>query len=445
MANLACLELHPHPVRADDLDHPDELRVDLDPVPGVEWPQIREVAARRARDARATSGSSAGRRPPARAASTSTCASSGAGRSTEVRRAALALAREVERRAPALATSKWWKEERHGVFLDYNQNAKDRTVAGAYSVRPTPDARVSAPLTWDEVDDCEPGDFTLATMPARFARDRRPRTRASIDAPCSLDALLELSARHETRGPGRRAVAAALPEAGGRAARASQPSRRRRTPKHPLDRDRPRARRRTTRSRGSSAGRRATPRRPRTSSRPTSSSTRCAGASAPGRASASTCSTCPSCGRRRSRSIPTTTCRTIGTASATAAARRAEDLRELVSGRDLELIVAAVGRSLGRVRQRAERRHHRGDQAAIMAGSLDAQSRRWRAPQRVPPAAWPPAAQRRPESAPRRQVTRGPRSGASHARRVRHPRPPPSTARRPAAGPTCAGPGTRHR
>ena len=124
-----------------------------------------------------TSGSSAGRRRRARAACTSTCASSGGGRSTEVRRAALAFAREVERRAPALATSKWWKEERHGVFLDYNQNAKDRTVAGAYSVRPKPDARVSAPLTWDEIDSCEPEDFTLATMPARFAEHRRSARR----------------------------------------------------------------------------------------------------------------------------------------------------------------------------------------------------------------------------------------------------------------------------
>jgi bifunctional non-homologous end joining protein LigD len=109
----------------------------------------------------------------------------------EVRRAALALAREVERRAPKLATSKWWKEERHGVFVDYNQNAKDRTVASAYSVRPTADARVSAPLAWDEVDTCDPGDFTLTTMPTRFKQlgDRH----AGIDAnPGSLEALLEL-------------------------------------------------------------------------------------------------------------------------------------------------------------------------------------------------------------------------------------------------------------
>ena len=182
MANLACLELHPHPVRADDLDHPDELRIDLDPVPGVDVAAGPRGGRGRARDARAISGWSAGRRRRARAACTSTCASSARWTFDEVRRAALALAREVERRAPALATSKWWKEERHGVFLDYNQNAKDRTVAAAYSVRPKPDARVSAPLTWDEIADCDPADFTLGTMPARFAAvgrsargDRRAR------------------------------------------------------------------------------------------------------------------------------------------------------------------------------------------------------------------------------------------------------------------------------
>lgn len=200
MANLACLELHPHPVRAERLDHPDELRVDLDPVPGVEWPQLREVArvVRATLDDRGlvgwpkTSGSR-GIHIYVRIAPRWSF--------TEVRRAALALAREVERRAPALATSKWWKEERHGVFLDYNQNAKDRTVAAAYSVRPTVDARVSAPVTWDELDDADPADFTLATMPARFAAvgDRHA---AIDDAPASLDTLLELSARQEEDGHG---------------------------------------------------------------------------------------------------------------------------------------------------------------------------------------------------------------------------------------------------
>ncbi|NUQ11671.1 MAG: DNA polymerase domain-containing protein [Gemmatimonadaceae bacterium] len=200
MANLACLELHPHAVRAEDLDHPDELRIDLDPVPGVAWPQVREVA-RVVREALGdfglvgwpkTSGSR-GLHVLVRIEPRWDFA--------QVRRAALAFAREVERRAPALATSKWWKEERHGVFLDYNQNAKDRTVASAYSVRPTPDARVSAPLDWEEVTACDPADFTLATMPARFREvgDRH----AGIDgAAGALDALLELSARHERDGLG---------------------------------------------------------------------------------------------------------------------------------------------------------------------------------------------------------------------------------------------------
>jgi bifunctional non-homologous end joining protein LigD len=200
MANLACLELHPHPVRADDLDHPDELRVDLDPVPGIEWTQVREVA----RVVQATledlglvgwpkTSGSRGMHIYVRIERRWTF--------DEVRRAALAFAREVERRAPPLATSKWWKEERHGVFLDYNQNAKDRTIAAAYSVRPTPDARVSAPLTWDEVDTCDPADFTLVTMPSRFAAggDRHE----GIDRkPHSLDRLLELSAAHERDGLG---------------------------------------------------------------------------------------------------------------------------------------------------------------------------------------------------------------------------------------------------
>src|SRR5687767_11223684 len=193
LANLACLELHPHPVRADDLDHPDELRVDLDPVPGVTWAQVREVAHV----------VEAGLKDYGLTGWPKTSGSRGMHVNVrierrwsfdEVRRAALALAREVERRAPAIATSKWWKEERHGVFVDYNQNAKDRTVASAYSVRPTPDARVSAPLAWDEVKSCEPGDFTLASMPARFRElgDRH----AGIDAAAgSLEPLLELFER----------------------------------------------------------------------------------------------------------------------------------------------------------------------------------------------------------------------------------------------------------
>ena len=198
MANLACLELHPHPVRAEDLNHPDELRIDLDPVPGVEWPQIRDVA----KVVRATLADFGLVGWPKTSGSRGIHVYVRIERRwifDEVRRAALAFAREVERRAPALATSKWWKEERHGVFLDYNQNAKDRTIASAYSVRPTPDARVSAPLTWDEIEDCNPADFTLATMPARFAQlgDRH----AGIDQQvCSLERLLELSSAQERAG-----------------------------------------------------------------------------------------------------------------------------------------------------------------------------------------------------------------------------------------------------
>jgi DNA ligase D-like protein (predicted polymerase) len=200
MANLACIELHPHPVRAEDLDHPDELRVDLDPVPGIEWRQVQDVA----KVVHATlddlgligwpkTSGSRGIHVNVRIHQRWTF--------TEVRRAAVALAREVERRAPSIATSKWWKEERHGVFIDYNQNAKDRTVCSAFSVRPRADARVSTPLTWEEIDRCDPADFTLKTMPAWF-RNNGDR-HAEIDRHAgSLDALLELSARHEKEGQG---------------------------------------------------------------------------------------------------------------------------------------------------------------------------------------------------------------------------------------------------
>ncbi len=200
IVNLGCIDLNPHPVRADDLDHPDELRVDLDPVPGVGWSQIRDVAmvCREALTAVGlvgwpkTSGSR-GIHINVRISRDWTY--------PEVRRAALALARDVERRAPDAATSKWWKEERHGVFLDYNQNAKDRTVASAYSIRPLPDARVSTPLTWDEVPTVEAEAFTIQTVPARFAAIGDPG--AGIDdAVGSLGALLELSARHEAEGEG---------------------------------------------------------------------------------------------------------------------------------------------------------------------------------------------------------------------------------------------------
>jgi DNA ligase D-like protein (predicted polymerase) len=230
MANLACLELHPHPVRVDDLDHPDELRIDLDPVPGVEWSQIRTVAG----VVRATLADLGLVGWPKTSGSRGIHINVRIERRwtfSEVRRAALAFAREVERRAPGLATSKWWKEERHGVFLDYNQNAKDRTVAAAYSVRPKPDARVSAPLVWDEIDACEPGDFTLATMPGRFAAvgDRH----AAIDQhPSSLLALLELSSRQERDGLGDAPWPPHYRKQPDEPARV-QPSRRR-VPKHPL-------------------------------------------------------------------------------------------------------------------------------------------------------------------------------------------------------------------
>ena len=200
IVNLGCIDLNPHPVRTGDLDHPDELRIDLDPVPGISWAQIREVALVSREVLKdfglvgwpKTSGSR-GIHVYARIAPRWTF--------PEVRRAALAVAREVERRAPEIATSRWWKEERHGVFLDYNQNAKDRTIASAYSVRPTPDARVSAPLTWEELPTAELEAFTLATMPARFAQVGDP-SKGIDESAGSLEALLELSAQHEAAGFG---------------------------------------------------------------------------------------------------------------------------------------------------------------------------------------------------------------------------------------------------
>lgn len=198
--NLGNLELHPHAVRAGDLEHPDELRIDLDPGPGVAWADVRKVAleVKALLDEHGlvawpkTSGSR-GMHVLVRIAPRWGF--------DRVRRAALAVAREIERRAPSLATSKWWKEERHGVFLDYNQNAKDRTTSSAYSARPLPDARVSAPLRWDEVEACDPADFTLRTMPARFAAIGDPH--AGIDdAIGSIESLLELSARDEASGLG---------------------------------------------------------------------------------------------------------------------------------------------------------------------------------------------------------------------------------------------------
>jgi DNA ligase D-like protein (predicted polymerase) len=200
LVNLGCIELHPHAICATDLDHPDELRIDLDPGPGIEWKDVRNVAMEvqslldevGLRGWPKTSGSR-GMHVNVRIHPRWTF--------TEVRRAALAVSRAIERRAPSVATSKWWKEERHGVFLDYNQNAKDRTTCSAYSVRPLPDARVSTPLDWKDVPDCDPADFTVASVPKRFAEIGDPHA-AIDDFPGSLDALLELAARDEAAGLG---------------------------------------------------------------------------------------------------------------------------------------------------------------------------------------------------------------------------------------------------
>jgi bifunctional non-homologous end joining protein LigD len=200
IVNLGCIELHPHAVRTNDLDHPDELRIDLDPIPGVEWDDVCRVAMEvkqlleemGLKGWPKTSGSR-GMHVNVRIEQRWTF--------TEVRRAALALSREIERRAPKIATSKWWKEERHGVFLDYNQNAKDRTTCSAYSIRPLPDARVSAPLRWEEVPDCEPSEFTVLTMPARLKAIGDPNATMD-DAAGSLDQLLELADRDEAAGLG---------------------------------------------------------------------------------------------------------------------------------------------------------------------------------------------------------------------------------------------------
>jgi bifunctional non-homologous end joining protein LigD len=200
VVNLGCIDLNPHPVRADDLDHPDELRVDLDPGPGVTFDDVRRVAlvVRDVLDDHGVRGwpktsGSRGIHVNVRIKREWTF--------DEVRRAALAIAREVERRVPEIATSKWWKEERHGVFIDYNQNAKDRTVASAWSARPTPDARVSMPLEWDEVADVDPAAFTLVTAPARFAK--HGDAQKGIDrAAGSLEGLLKLSADQAAAGLG---------------------------------------------------------------------------------------------------------------------------------------------------------------------------------------------------------------------------------------------------
>jgi bifunctional non-homologous end joining protein LigD len=235
LANLGCLELHPHPVRADDLEHPDELRIDLDPVADIGWPQVRRVGAvvhEVLQDFKMVGWpKTSGKR----------------GLHVyvrikphwmfeDVRRCALALAREVERRAPTLATTAWWKEERHGVFIDYNQNARDRTIAGAYSVRPTPRATVSAPIKWRELAECEPGDFTLTTMKARFSKGGDPHRGIDRRA-CSLEPLLELAERQEREGHGEAPWPPHYRKAQGEPPRV-QPSRRRAAVKQPRGRGR---------------------------------------------------------------------------------------------------------------------------------------------------------------------------------------------------------------
>jgi bifunctional non-homologous end joining protein LigD len=200
IVNLGCIELHPHPVRSGNLDHPDELRVDLDPIPGVSWDDVRRVALEvkalleelSLRGWPKTSGSR-GMHVNVRIEPRWTF--------TEVRRAAVALSRAVERRVPTLASSKWWKEERHGVFLDYNQNAKDRTTCSAYSVRPLPEARISTPLNWNEVPDCDPADFTMFTVSQRFAKVGDPHAQMD-NYPGSLEKLLELADKDEAAGLG---------------------------------------------------------------------------------------------------------------------------------------------------------------------------------------------------------------------------------------------------
>jgi DNA ligase D-like protein (predicted polymerase) len=291
IANLGCLELHPHPVRISDLEHPDELRVDLDPMPGIEWKQIVEVA----RVVQQLLGELGLVGWPKTSGSRGVHVNvriHARWSFSQTRRAALALAREVERRVPKLATSKWWKEERRGVFLDYNQNAKDRTVASAYSVRPKPDARVSAPVTWDELFAASPATSRCARC-RRASRRSATATSAWTSSPCALDAPRRATGAPGGRGPGRRAVASHTPRrptsrracsrrsaarpAARRPGAASPPSR--------SSRSAGRARRRT-RCSGSSAGRLATRKPPGTSSRPTCSSTRCAAARRPGRACA---------------------------------------------------------------------------------------------------------------------------------------------------------------
>ncbi len=224
VANLGCVDLNPWPVRADDVDHPDELRVDLDPTPEASFADVRQVAL----ECGALLDELGYRGYPKTSGSRGIHINVRIERNwgfSEVRRCALALGREVERRIPALATTKWWKEERHGVFIDYNQNARDRTVASAYSIRPTPDARVSCPIEWDEVPTVELADFTIVTVPKRFA-ERGDSAAAIDDRAYSLEPLLELVAKHEREGQGEAPYPPNYPKAEGEPPRV-QPSKRR--------------------------------------------------------------------------------------------------------------------------------------------------------------------------------------------------------------------------
>jgi bifunctional non-homologous end joining protein LigD len=200
VANLGCVDLNPWAVRSSDVDHPDELRVDLDPTPTATYAEVRQVALV-AREVLAEHGMQGFPKTSGNRGMHINVRIQPKWGFTEVRRAALALARAIERKVPDLATSAWWKEQRHGVFVDYNQNARDRTVASAYSVRPTPDARVSTPLHWDEVADVDPAAFTMDTVPQRYAAMGDPASKID-DVAYSLDSLLELSARDEHEGLG---------------------------------------------------------------------------------------------------------------------------------------------------------------------------------------------------------------------------------------------------
>jgi DNA ligase D len=222
--NLGCIDLNPWPVRADDVDHPDELRVDLDPTPGVPYALVRETALM-VREVLGELGMTGYPKTSGSRGMHINIRVEPRWGFADVRRSALALGREVESRMPGVATTKWWKEERHGVFLDYNQNARDRTVASAYSVRPLPDARVSCPLAWDEVADVDPAAFTLKTVPERFARIGDPAATMD-DAAHSLEPLLQLVRAHERAGQGDAPWPPQFPKAEGEPTRV-QPSRRR--------------------------------------------------------------------------------------------------------------------------------------------------------------------------------------------------------------------------